>query len=326
MNILVAGAGGALGGHLTKRLCDEGHTVRAADIKAFDEWWQVDARAENRVYDLRLLEDCHEAVQGIDEVYNLAADMGGIGWITENHANAMFSSLINTHLILACAEQAVARYWYASSACVYAAQWQNVPAAGYRLLTEDMAWPAEPEAGYGEEKLFSEQTCRYVAQDYGMPTRIARMHNVYGPFSTWSGGREKAPAAICRKVAEAKARGDTFIEIWGDGTATRSFLYVDDWVEGAMRIMRSDYPEPINLGSEEVVTVDELVSIVMGVAQVELQRRYDPSKPVGVQGRGSDNALIHKVTGWEPSISLWQGIEQLYPWVEQQVQAAMVIA
>lgn len=325
MNILVAGAGGALGGHLTKLLIDEGHTVRAVDIKPFDEWWQLDARAVNRIYDLRLREDCYEATQGIEQVYNLAADMGGIGWITSNHANAMFSSLINTHLILAATEQAVSRYWYASSACIYPAELQNDAQLGYRLLKEPDAFPAMPEEGYGEEKLFAEQMCRYVAQDYRMPTRIARMHNVYGPFSTWTGGREKAPAAICRKVAEAKLREEDSIEIWGDGTATRSFLYVDDWVEGAIRIMQSDYPDPINLGSEEVVTIDELVSIVMGVAGVDLHRRYDPSKPVGVAGRGSDNALIRKVTGWEPSIPLWRGIEELYPWVEQQVAAMVAV-
>lgn len=323
MNVLVAGAGGALGGHLVKRLVEDGHVVRAADIKPFGEWWQLDPNAENHVYDLRIREDCYDAVQGMDQVYNLAADMGGIGWITDNRANAMLSVLINTHLLLSAQELSVWRYWYASSACVYAADKQDTPESGYRLLREPDAYPAMAEAGYGEEKLFSERMCEYVGADYGIKTRIARMHNVYGPYSTWTGGREKAPAALCRKVAEAKVKGQDFIEVWGDGSVTRSFLYVDDWVEGAIRIMNSDYPLPVNLGSEEVVTVDELVSIVMKVAGVDLERRYDTSKPQGVKGRGSENTLIREITGWEPSISLRQGIELLYPWVEQQVKETL---
>lgn len=317
---MVAGAGGALGGHLVNRLLEDGHQVRCADIKPFDEWWQFFNQAENHVLDLRIREDAYEAVQGVDQVFNLAADMGGIGYITGHHADCMISSLINTHLLLGAVDSKVWRYWYASSACIYPANLQEDSLDGYDLLREDQAFPAEPEAGYGEEKLFSEQMCRYVGQDYGLKTRIARMHNVYGPYSTWKGGREKAPAAICRKVAEAKLDGSETIEVWGDGQATRSFLYVDDWVEGAIRIMESDYAEPVNLGSEEVVTVDELVDTVMAVAGVQLEKIHDPSKPVGVQGRGSDNSLIREVTGWAPSISLRQGIELLYPWVEQQVR------
>lgn len=325
MRILVAGAGGALGGHLVKRLLEDGHEVRAVDIKPASDWWQYDDRASCWDYvDLSFREHCDAAVNGQERIFNLACDMGGIGYITGNRADCASSVLINTNLLRAAAEAQVSRYWYASSACVYPASRQNSPEKGFSLLKEGEAWPAQPEEGYGEEKLFSEQLCRYAAKDWGIETRIARLHNVYGPHSTWRGGREKAPAALCRKVAEAKRDGSGKVEIWGDGKATRSFLFVDDFVEGAIRIMDSEYGEPVNLGSEEVVTIDVLCDYVEDSAGVELQHEYDVKAPVGVAGRGSDNTLLRRVTGWEPQVSLQRGIDQLYDWVETQVAATAV--
>lgn len=325
MKILVAGAGGALGGHLVKRLHAEGNEVVAVDIKPFGQWWQT-SPCENIVADLSMWDTCREVVYGVDRVYNLAADMGGMGFIETHRADCMMSVLINTHLVKAAAREGVDRYWYASSACVYAADKQSSPESGYRLLREEDAYPAMPEAGYGEEKLFSEQMCLYVGEDRGMDVRIARMHNVYGPQSSWTGGREKAPAALCRKVAEAKLEGEWRavppIEIWGDGSITRSFLYVDDFVEGAIRIMESDYRWPLNLGSDEIVTVDELVGIVEDVAGVHPTHRYNTRAPQGVAGRGSDNSRIRSVLGWAPTTSLREGISVLYPWVEGQVRKA----
>lgn len=328
MKILVTGAGGALGGHLVRRLVADGHDVRAVDVKPIPAWWQKvrSPQVENLSMDLSVAMACRSAVRGMDQVYNLAADMGGMGFIETHRADCMASVLINTNLIRAAVDAGVGRYWYASSACVYAADKQDTPDAGYRLLREEDAHPAAPEPGYGWEKLFSELMCFYVGEDYGMPTRIARMHNVYGPLSTWDGGREKAPAALCRKVAEAKIAGHDGIEVWGDGTVTRSFLYVDDFVEGAIRIMASDYGLPINLGSDEVVTVNELVAAVEVAAGLEpysLERRWNTSAPQGVAGRGSDNTLIRNVLGWEPQVSLAQGLAELYPWVERKVRAEL---
>lgn len=321
MNVLVAGAGGALGGHLVKRLLEEGSHVRAVDRKPFTDWWQLHD-TENLQLDLSIQGACEWVVKGQDYVYNLAADMGGIGYIETHRADCMFSVLINTHLIQAAALKSnVERYWYASSACIYPAGAQNSPEAGYELLKEEDAYPAQPEAGYGEEKLFAEQMCRYVGQDYEMDVRIARLHNVYGPHSTWRGGREKAPAALCRKVAEAQLSGKHEIEVWGDGTLTRSFLYVDDFVTGAVKIMECDYSDPINLGSDEVVTVDELLRTIEYVAGVGVKRKWNLDAPQGVQGRGSDNDLIAQVTGWVPTIKLEEGIRHLYPWVQERVRS-----
>lgn len=322
--ILVTGAGGALGGHLVKRLLDDGNEVRAVDIKGMDFWWQRDDRANIwEGVDLRNQDACEAVTEGMDRVFNLAADMGGMGYIETHRADCMRSVLINTHLVKAAAESSASRYWFASSACVYPVGRQDNPIKGYDLLQEADAYPAQPEAGYGEEKLFSEQMCRYVGEDYGLEVRIARLHNVYGPHSTWMGGREKAPAALCRKVAEARRDGTGALEIWGDGTRTRSFLYVDDFVEGALRIMDSDYSEPVNLGSEEVVSINELADIVEEVAGTQLVRLYDTTKPQGVYGRGSDNTLLEQVTGWYPQVSLREGIGRLYPWVASQVGATV---
>lgn len=325
MNVLVAGAGGALGGHLVKRLLDDGHVVQAVDIKPLARWWQrheSDDLIEAGQMDLMEKTDCDRAVYGVEWVFNLAADMGGMGYIENHRADCMTSVLINTNLLRASVDAGVQRYWFASSACVYAAPNQEQPEDGYKLLKEEDAWPWAPEAGYGEEKLFSEQMCLYAGEDWGITTRIARLHNVYGPHSTWYGGREKAPAAICRKVAEAKINGIDEIEVWGDGRQTRSFMYMQDFVDGALRIMNSNYGLPINLGSEEVVTVDELVDIAEYCAGMEpksLKRNYNLTAPQGVRGRGSDNAQLRNVTHWEPQTSLREGMQKLYDWVELEI-------
>src|SRR4051794_16709604 len=289
--ILVAGGGGFIGGHLIARLREEGHArIRCVDVKPIDDWYQVFDDVENVVADLKLREACDSACGGVSEVYNLAADMGGMGFIENNKALCMLSVLINTHLLQAAEEAKVDRYFYASSACVYNADKQRsedvVP------LKEADAYPGMPEDGYGWEKLFSERMCRHFREDFGLVTRVARYHNVYGPRGTWDGGREKAPAAICRKVAEAKISGDHRIEIWGDGTQTRSFMYIDDCIFGTRRIHDSDIEEPINLGSSERVSINELVDIVEDIADVRLEREYKLDAPRGVPGRNSDNTLI----------------------------------
>ncbi len=318
MRVLVAGGGGMIGGHLVRRLLNDGHIVRAVDIKPVDEWWQVHAAADNYTADLRLWPACCVACDDIDHVYNLAADMGGMGFIERHKADCMLSVLINTNLLRAARKAGVKRYFFSSSACVYAADKQD--RSDVTALKESDAYPAMPEAGYGEEKLFSEQMCRYAMEDWGLETRVARFHNVYGPHGSWEGGREKAPAAICRKVAEAKLCGNHVIDIWGDGTCTRSFMEIDDCIEGICRIMDSDIRYPINLGSSELVSVGQLVGIIEGIAGVKLKRRYDTSQPQGVQGRNSNNTLIKAELDWEPSTPLRDGLAKLYEWVESKVK------
>ena len=316
--VLVAGAGGFIGGHLVRRLLAEGEThVRAVDIKPLEAWFQRDARAENLSLDLQGLDACRVAVGGADAVYNLAADMGGMGFIENNKALCMLSVLINTHLLVAAREARVSRYFYSSSACVYNAAKQAVP--DVPGLAEADAYPAMPEDGYGWEKLFSERMCRHFHEDFGMETRVARYHNVYGPDGTYDGGREKAPAAICRKVIRAKLSGDHRILIWGDGSQTRSFTYIDDCLEGTRRLMDSDVPEPLNLGSSAMVTINQLVDVVEGIADITLHREYDPSAPRGVAGRNSDNTLIKERLRWEPSTPLAVGLEATYRWIFDQM-------
>lgn len=318
MKILVAGAGGFIGGWLLKRLLDDGHQVRAADIKSLDEWWQVHPESQFHPHcDLRLRENCLWACRDVDWVFNLAASMGGIGFIEQNKAECMLNVLINTHLLQAAKMYRVQRYLFSSSACVYASGCQDrldVPA-----LKESDAYPAMPEDGYGWEKLFSERMCQAFQQDYGLEVRLPRLHNIYGPQGTWQGGREKAPAAICRKVAEAKLTGRHEIAIWGDGSRTRSFCWVGDCIEGLLRIMESDWREPLNLGSAEVVSVNQLVSLVEEIAGIKLERRYDASQPQGVAGRNSDNSLIQLHFGWEPRRPLKIGLQETYRWIEEQV-------
>jgi GDP-D-mannose 3', 5'-epimerase len=315
--VVVAGGGGFIGGHLVVNLLNEGHRVRAIDLKPLDEWYQVHDAAENKVLDLRLIEACTEALADADDVYNLAADMGGMGFIENNKALCMLSVLINTHMLQAAEQQGVQRFFYSSSACVYAADKQTD--SDNPGLRESDAYPALPEDGYGWEKLFSERMCRHFREDFGLYTRTARYHNVYGPEGTWNGGREKAPAAICRKVAEAKLSGSSQIEIWGDGEQTRSFMYIDDCVYGSKAILDSEILEPINLGSSEMVSINQLVDIVEDIAGIKLDRQYDLSAPKGVRGRNSDNTMIQERLGWQPSISLREGLEKTYAWIFDQV-------
>ncbi|REJ67849.1 MAG: NAD-dependent epimerase/dehydratase family protein [Planctomycetota bacterium] len=319
--ILVAGGGGFIGGHLVSKLRQEGHTkIRSVDIKPMDEWYQVFDDVENVVADLRDAHACRAACEDAAVVYNLAADMGGMGFIENNKAACMISVLINTHLLQAAADAEVARFFYASSACVYNADKQRD--AQVIPLKEEDAYPAMPEDGYGWEKLFSERMCRHFREDFGLATRVARFHNVYGPFGTWDGGREKAPAAICRKVIEAKTSGNLEIEIWGDGKQTRSFMYIDDCLEGIDKITHSeDLLEPINLGSSELVTINGLVDIVEDIAGVQLKRNYKLDAPKGVNGRNSDNTKIQSYLGWEPSIRLRDGMERTYRWIYDEFLA-----
>jgi GDP-D-mannose 3', 5'-epimerase len=316
--ILVAGAGGFIGGWLVRHLLENGYAdVRAVDIKPLEEWYQVLPGADNVVADLRSLEECAKAVDGVTDIYNLACDMGGMGFIEANRALCMISVLINTHLLMAGRDAGVKRYFFSSSACVYNIDRQRV--SDVTALREEDAYPAMPEDGYGWEKLFSERMCRNFYDDYGIETRVARFHNVYGPHGTWDGGREKAPAAICRKVATAKLTGIHEIEIWGDGEQTRSFMYIDDCLYGTLRIMESDIREPLNLGSSELVTINQLVDIVEEIAGVQLRRRYDLDAPKGVRGRNSDNTRIREYLGWEPSIALSVGLERTYSWIHDQL-------
>lgn len=318
--VVVTGAGGFIGGHLVKRLLDEDHEVLAVDRKPFIEWHQkfspTQYNVSNHQKDLRYRENCVWTCAGADIVYNLAADMGGMGFIETHKTDCMLSVLISTHMLQAAAQQGVKNFFYSSSACVYAADKQTDP--NVTALKESDAYPAEAEDGYGWEKLFSERLGRHYMEDAGLRFRTARYHNVYGPHGTWHGGREKAPAAICRKVIEGMW-GNGEIEIWGDGEQTRSFMYVDDCVEGTRRIMDSDITYPINLGSSELVSINQLVSIVEDIAGVELDRKYDLSAPQGVRGRNSDNTLIKQELDWEPSISLREGLEKTYEWIYNEM-------
>jgi nucleoside-diphosphate-sugar epimerase len=315
--VVVTGAGGFIGGHLVAALLKTGHRVRAVDQKSLGDWWQKHDAAENLVLDLKQADACAKAVAGVDEVYNLAADMGGMGFIENNKALCMLSVLINTHMLEAARHAGVQRFFYSSSACVYAADKQT--SADVQPLKESDAYPAMPEDGYGWEKLFSERMCRHFREDFGLTTRVARFHNVYGPNGTWKGGREKAPAAICRKVIEAKLANKLEIEIWGDGKQTRSFMYIDDCIYGIDRIMKSDIIDPINLGSDELVTINGLVDIIEGIGGVKLKRNYNLSAPKGVNGRNSDNTMIQAKLGWAPSIKLREGLEKTYAWIYDQI-------
>lgn len=318
--IVVAGGGGFIGGHLVADLLRRGHSnVRAVDIKPIDAWYQVFPRVENVVADLKDKDACFAACRGAAEVYNLAADMGGMGFIENNKALCMLSVLINTHLLMAALGSGVERFFYASSACVYNADKQR--AADVTPLKEADAYPALAEDGYGWEKLFSERMCRHFHEDFGLITRMARFHNVYGPHGTWEGGREKAPAAICRKVLDAQATGRHEIEIWGDGHQTRSFMYIDDCIAGIDKIMHSDIEEPINLGSSELVSINGLVDLVERIVGVKLRRTHNLSAPKGVNGRNSDNTKIRGYLGWEPSTPLAEGMRKTCDWIRGEYQA-----
>ena len=318
--ILVTGAGGFIGGALISILRKQGHRdLRGVDIKPFDQWYQRFEDVENLSIDLNVKENCERAAEGAEEIYNLAANMGGMGFIEANKALCMLSVLINTQMLQAALKHGAKRFFYASSACVYNADKQKTFEAP--SLKEEDAYPALAEDGYGWEKLFSERMCRHFREDFQLYTRVARFHNVYGPWGTWFGGREKAPAAICRKVIEAKISGKHEIEIWGSGNQTRSFMFIDDCVEGIQKIMDSDILEPINLGSSEAVTINQLVDITETIAGIKLKRNYDLSAPKGVNGRNSDNTLIKKYLGWEPSTPLRTGMEKTYRWIYDQYMA-----
>ena len=316
--ILVAGAGGFIGGHLVGRLLQEGHRVRAVDNKPESHWYQCFPAAENLRLNLEEKTACLAAVEGCDQVYNFAADMGGMGFIELNKGFCMLSVLINTHMLMAARICGVKRFFYSSSACVYAGSKQQNP--DIPGLKEEDAYPADPEDGYGWEKLFSERMCRHFREDFGLETRVARYHNVYGPHGTFDGGREKAPAAICRKVIAAKLSGRHEIEIWGDGKQTRSFMFIDDCLHGTRALMDSDIVDPINIGSAEMVTIDRLVDFAEEIAGIKVKRNYRLDAPKGVRGRSSDNTLIKSKLGWEPSTPLRTGLEKTYAWIFDQMK------
>jgi len=316
--VVVAGAGGFIGGHLVAHLRRQGHgRLRAVDLKPADDWYQRFPDVENLSLDLSEKAACARACEGATEVYNLAADMGGMGFIELNKALCMLTVLINTHMLMASRRAGVQRYFFSSSACVYAAERQT--SAAVTPLRELDAYPAMPEDGYGWEKLFSERMCRHFTEDFGLETRVARYHNVYGPYGTYDGGREKAPAAVCRKVIQAQLSGSNEIEIWGDGEQTRSFTYIDDCLDGTQRLKHSDVREPLNVGSDQLVTINQLVDIVEEIAGVRLRRRYKLDAPKGVRGRNSDNALIQEKLGWTPSIRLEEGMRRTYEWIHAEM-------
>ena len=316
--ILIAGAGGFIGGHLAKVLLERGHEVVAADIKPLDQWYQAFDQAQNHVADMSLREHCFSLTKGCDEVYNLACNMGGMGFIEHNRSLCMLSVLINTHLLEAAKHFGLEKYFYSSSACVYPDYRQSD--AAVIALKESDAYPAMPENGYGWEKLFSERLCKNFEEDFGFISKVFRFHNVYGPLGTWDGGREKAPAAICRKVIECIDSGNMDLEIWGDGEQTRSFMYIDDCITGIDKLMASNYTDPLNLGRSELVTINQLVSIVEDIAGVRVNRHYNLDAPQGVRGRNSDNTLIQEKLGWEPEVDIRSGMEITYHWIQEQYQ------
>jgi nucleoside-diphosphate-sugar epimerase len=317
--VLVAGAGGFIGGQMVRDLEQQGFLVRAVDRKALKSWYYASPTAENIVADLREKEPCFTCTKDVDRVYCLAADMGGMGFIENNKALCMLSVLINTNLLLASRDNKVRRYFYSSSACVYPDYRQTE--RNIKPLKESDVYPAMPEDGYGWEKLFSERMCRHFREDFGLETRVGRYHNVYGPFGTWDGGREKAPAAISRKVALAALTGKHEIEIWGDGEQTRSFMYIDDCLFGTQLLMNSDFADPLNIGSSELVSINQLVDIVEDIAGIKLKRQYNLDAPRGVRGRNSDNNLIGRVLNWSPATSLRDGMERTYHWIYDQAKA-----
>jgi GDP-D-mannose 3',5'-epimerase len=313
--VLVTGAGGFIGHHLVAHLKRQGYWVRGADLKPSE--YEPTSADEFVELDLRRWENCVNVTSGVDEVYALAADMGGMGFISTSHARILHNNaLINIHTLEASRTNGVKRYFYSSSACVYPEYRQT--SEDVTPLKEEHAYPAEPQDAYGWEKLMSERLCQHYREDYGMETRIVRFHNIFGPLGTWDGGREKAPAAICRKIAIAKITGLHEIEIWGDGQQTRSFCYVDDCITGICKLMRSDYREPLNLGQDRLVTINQLADMVANVAGIKITKKHIPG-PQGVRGRNSDNTRLQQVLGWTPEISLEEGLARTYSWIEREV-------
>jgi GDP-D-mannose 3', 5'-epimerase len=314
--ILIAGGGGFIGGQLAKVLLERGNEVVVADIKPLDQWYQLHEGAENHVANMEKLEDCFRLTDGCDEVYCLACNMGGMGFIENNRSLCMLSVLINTHMLMAARHFGVKKYFYSSSACIYPDYRQTD--SNVTALKESDAYPAMPENGYGWEKLFSERLCKNYEEDFGFISKVYRFHNVYGPFGTWDGGREKAPAAMCRKVIECIDKNHMEMEIWGDGEQTRSFMYIDDCITGIDKLMASDHTDPLNLGRSELVTINQLLDIVEEIAGVKVKRKYNLNAPQGVRGRNSDNTKIRQVLGWEPEIDLRTGMEKTYHWIKEQ--------
>ncbi len=313
--ILIVGAGGFIGGHLVKRLLNDGNSIVATDIKPKEYWFQDYESAENHYsMDMKEIQNCRKVTKNIDFVFNMACNMGGMGFIENNKAECMQSVLINTNLLISCKESGVQRYFFSSSACAYnTTKQEDVFIKG---LKEEDAYPANPEDGYGWEKLFSERMCRHFMEDYNIQVRVARYHNIYGPYGTYDGGREKAPAALCRKVIKAKKTNENKIEVWGDGKQTRTFLYIDDCIEGTLRLFESDYSDPVNIGSDEQVSINQMIEIIESISGTEkLERIYQLDKPKGVRGRSSNNDLVKKVLNWSFKTKLKEGLKKTYDWI-----------
>ena len=317
MKILVAGAGGFIGGHLVKDLLKEGHEVVCADLKPIEFWFQSFDKCKNFSLDLKEYENCLKVSEGVDFIYNMACNMGGMGFIENNKAECMLSVLINTNFLRSSLKNSIKKYFFSSSACVYNGSKQKETFV--EGLKETDAYPADPEDGYGWEKLFSERMCRHFTEDFGLQTRVLRYHNVYGPEGTYDGGREKAPAAICRKIANAKLKNDKIIDVWGDGNQTRSFMYIDDCVKGTKMVFNSNSSEVYNLGSDEQVSINQMIDIIEEIAEHKVQRNYQLDKPKGVRGRSSDNNKIYKDFKWSPSIKLYDGLKTTYKWIYDQI-------
>jgi len=317
--ILVVGAGGFIGGHLVKKLLANGNQIVCCDIKPKEYWFQDFDETENHyAMDMKDIINCRKVSNGVNYVFNMACNMGGMGFIENNKAECMQSVLINTNLLVACNEHKVEKYFFSSSACAY-----NVDKKQQSFiegLKEDDAYPANPEDGYGWEKLFSERMCRHFMEDYGIQVRIARYHNIYGPYGTYDGGREKAPAALCRKIIQAKKENSQSIDVWGDGEQTRTFLFIDECIEGTLKLFESDYSEPINIGSDEQVSINQMIDIISEIAEIEkLNKNYQLDKPKGVRGRSSNNDLIKKVLNWSYQMSLKDGLTKTYKWIESEM-------
>lgn len=322
MKVLVAGAGGFIGGHLTQKLEEQGFDVVAVDIKSKEEWFIQPKNSDSNVADLRLLDSATKYSKGVSWIFNLACDMGGMGFIENNKAKCMESVLINTHLLQSARTNHVEKFFFSSSACVYASFHQN--SLNIAPLKETDAYPADPEDGYGWEKLFSERMCRHFEEDYGIQTRVARYHNVYGPFGTFQGGREKVPAAACRKIINAVNEGNYEIEIWGDGKQLRSFTYIDDCIEGTLKLMNSNFSEPLNIGSSQMISIEDLYKTIIAVKGLEENKfnfKYNLEAPQGVRGRSSDNEKCVEILKWEPSVSFSSGIEKTYDWIQKEINS-----
>ena len=317
MRYLIAGAGGFIGGHIAKKLIENGHDLVCVDVKPLDLWFQKFDESKNISTDLQILDNCEKVMDGVDYVINMACNMGGIGFIEWNKAKCMMSVLINTHLLMTCKKYNIKKYFFSSSACAYNKDLQQK--AFVNGLKEDDAYPANPEDGYGWEKLFSERMCRHFLEDYKIDTKVARYHNIFGPLGTFDGGREKSPAALCRKIALAKLNKTKDIEVWGDGEQTRSYLFVDDCIEATLKLFDSKYNGPINIGSEEQVSINQMISIIEEIANYKVNKNYNLDMPLGVRGRSSNNDKILKELNWQPNFDLKNGLEKTYGWIEKMI-------